>query len=184
MEISFRPVEGYERPAYTGTIYLDAETHAVHFYEGHIHDPRVKTVVSINFVKKKAETFDNIEFLGPIPQRSVLETTLKSDAVICIVDGSHPSTNVGISTKVLEAMVTGRPVIIPKGVYSAEIVEKYDCGIVAEYDKESISKAIITLRDNPDLCKKLGENGLKIAKERFNWKLQEEKLIKMYASLI
>jgi len=137
-----------------------------------------------NLVKTKAESYDNIEFLGPIPQKDVLDTTLKSDAVICIVDGGHPSTKVGISTKVFEAMVTGRPVIIPKGVHSAEIVEKYNFGIVTEYDKKAISDAIIKLRDNPDLCKKLGKNGLETAKEKFNWSLQEKKLLKLYNHLI
>ena len=46
VEIAFRPIEGYRRPAYTGTIHLDAETNAVRAYEGYIQDPRVKTVVA------------------------------------------------------------------------------------------------------------------------------------------
>lgn len=46
VEIAFRPVEGYKRPAYTGTIFLDTRNNALHAYEGYIEDPRVQTVVA------------------------------------------------------------------------------------------------------------------------------------------
>ena len=134
-------------------------------------------------VQKKAESLRNIEFLGSIPHDKVLPTTLQSNAVICIIDDSHPSTKVGITTKLFDAMVCGRPIIVSENIHSAELVKRHNCGLVVSYNSKALSEAIIKLRDDPSLCMKLGRNGLIAAEKFYNWNMQKERLLKMYSSM-
>jgi glycosyltransferase involved in cell wall biosynthesis len=134
-------------------------------------------------VEEKSERYDNIEFLGPIPHDHVVPRTLKADAIICIIDASHPSTGVGVTTKLFDAMVAGRPIIVSEKIYSAEIVKKYNCGLISQYNKRAVADAIIKLRDNPKLCEQLGKNALEAAKEVYNWEKQQENLLRLYENL-
>ena len=67
--------------------------------------------------------------------------------------------------------------------YSNEIVEKEQCGLSVLNTANEIKKAITTLRDNPQLSEKLGKNALNAAIRKYNWKKQEEKLLKIYGDL-
>jgi glycosyltransferase involved in cell wall biosynthesis len=80
-------------------------------------------------------------------------------------------------------MATGRPVIATRGIYSGDLVDKYNMGQTIEFNKESYRTAIIKLRDSPELCEKLGRNALKAAKGEFNWGVQEARLINVYKNL-
>jgi glycosyltransferase involved in cell wall biosynthesis len=134
-------------------------------------------------VKKRSQQYSNITFLGPIPYEEVIPRTQKADAVICIVDASHPSAKVGIPSKLFDAMLTGRPIIVAEGMYSAELVQQLNCGIVAQFEEHSIREAIIKLRDNPHLREFLGRSGFKATKEKYNWEKQKESLIGLYDRL-
>ncbi len=133
-----------------------------------------------NIVKHKAEQFDNVTFLGPISYDEVLERTFKSDAIICLLDPARPSARFGLQNKIFESMATGRPVIVAEGNYAAEFVEKNNCGVITEYSEEGLKKAILMLQQNPDMCKKLGKQGLQRAVSTYNWGKQKEKLLEIY----
>lgn len=134
-------------------------------------------------VKELSKKYKNIEFLGSIPFNQVLDYTLKSDVVLCMVDPSDINNRIASANKQFEAMVCGRPIIATKGTRSGEITENEKCGLTINYSKEELKKAIIKLRDNPQLCEKLGENALKAAIKKYNWKNEERKLLKLYRYL-
>ena len=73
-------------------------------------------------------------------------------------------------------LTCGRPIICTKGTWAGDLTEQLNCGLTVKYDKESVKEAIIKLRDNPGLCKELGRNALKAAKDRYNWENEEPKL--------
>ena len=87
----------------------------------------------------------------------------------------------GMANKILEAMMCGLPVITN---IAHEIIKETGCGILVDYENvKQIKEAIISLRDNPELCTKLGENGRRAFLEKYNWMIMEEKLLKSYESL-
>jgi glycosyltransferase involved in cell wall biosynthesis len=53
-----------------------------------------------------------------------------------------------------------------------------------EYSKESLKEAIITLRDNPTLCREFGKRALQAALTQYNWGKDKEKLINLYKALL
>ena len=115
--------------------------------------------------------------------KKVIDETLKSDVIVCMLNPKLKNNRVGAPNKLFEAMVCGRPVIATEGTYSGNLVEKLQMGLTIKYDKESFRNAVIKLRDNPDLRKRLGKNALKAAIEKYNWTLQERELIKIYENI-
>ena len=135
-------------------------------------------------VKNRCERYDNVEFLGQIPFKNVISITLGSNIIICILDPDRIGHQIGLPNKVFEAMVTGRPIIVTKDMYhSTNFVEKEKCGLSVENNSASIRKAIIKLRDDPQLCEKLGKNGLDAALKKYNWEKQKDKLLKVYGGI-
>ena len=173
-------------------------------YIGVIHSSRmfpelvdvIGTIEKINFViagkkenlyeevKKRCESYPNINFLGPIPYSDVIPKTLMSDAVLCMISPKDPNNKLGLANKQFEAMVCGRPIICTKGTYAGKLIEELDCGLVVDYTKESLKEAIITLRDNPKLCRDFGKRALQAALTQYNWGKDKEKLINLYKTLL
>ena len=89
-----------------------------------------------------------------------------------------------IFNKQFEAMVCGRPIIVTKGTYAGKMTEELKCGLTVDYNRDSVRDAIVMLRDNPDLCRKLGENAFKAAKERYNWNVEKKKLLEVYRGIL
>lgn len=134
-------------------------------------------------VKKRCNMYKNVEFLGTIGLKEAIENTVNSNAVFCLFNPNYRMNLVGLPNKIFESMVAGRPIIVTKGLYYSKIVEEEKCGILTEYEKKDVKKAIITLRDDPKLCESLGRNGLNAAKTKYNWEKQKVKLLKLYEEL-
>ena len=123
------------------------------------------------------------EFLGQIPFNEVIPRTFKSNIIVYVANPDSTKSKIETPNKLLEAMACGKPIVCNKKTNAGELTERYNCGLVVDYNLESISDAVIKLRDNPALCEKLGKNGLKAALEEFNWDKQKEKLIQVYKAL-
>ncbi len=128
-------------------------------------------------IEKKSAEYDNVSFLGTVPLKAVMPLTKESHAIFCMFDPSSRINQVGSPNKIFEAMAMGKPSIVTKGILSGDIVEKEKCGLAVEYDEQSLIEAIERLRDDPKLSEELGRNGLKMAHEKYNWKVQEKELL-------
>jgi glycosyltransferase involved in cell wall biosynthesis len=136
-------------------------------------------------VKKRSKNYNNINFLGTVPSAQVVSKTLKSNAIICMFDPNRIGHKIGLPNKVFEAMVTGRPIIVTKNMYySNNFVIKENFGLAISNTRKDVQKAIITLRDNNDLCEELGKNALKAAIEKYNWDKEKKKLITVYRGFL
>jgi glycosyltransferase involved in cell wall biosynthesis len=131
-------------------------------------------------VKKRSMKYDNVEFLGSIPFNQVIPKTLESDAVICMIDPKDKNNRIAAANKQFEAMVCGRPIICTKGTYSGDLTKKEKCGLVIDFNKEDFRKAITQLKNSPSFCEEFGRNALNVAINRYNWEIEEKKLIKLY----
>ena len=136
-----------------------------------------------NEVEKASKKYSNIIFLGSIPYNKVIEKTLDCNVVLCMLDPVEKNNQVGLPNKIFEAMLTGRPVIVTKGLYCSKLVETEKCGVSVEYDFEEVKNAIINLRDNLKRCEELGKNGLNAAIREYNWEKQKKTLLSVYERL-
>jgi glycosyltransferase involved in cell wall biosynthesis len=131
----------------------------------------------------KIDGVSNIIYKGYLGHNEVLDLEVNSDAMIALYDLNLQIQNKYVmGNKLFEAMMFGVPVITN---VAQEIVNEADCGVIVEYDNtEQIKQAIITLRDNPELRKRLGANGRKAFLEKYNWKFMEQRLYTVYDSLL
>src|SRR3989344_7823232 len=95
-----------------------------------------------------------------------------------------PSYSENFGMAVVEAMATELPVIMTKGVGISKEVEKAGAGIVIEKDKKQLTEAILKILENPQLGKKMGENGRKLVETEFSSEKVAEKWIEEYSNLI
>ena len=125
-------------------------------------------------IKKRCTLYENTNFLGKIPEEELLPRTRSADATFILVDPTNKHYRHTLFNKQFEAMVCGRPIIVTNNTYAAEMTKELDCGLTVDYNKESIRENIIKLRDNPDLCKRLGLNAFRNAKDKYNWNLEKK----------
>lgn len=88
------------------------------------------------------------------------------------------------NTKFFEYMYIGLPLICTDFTLWRKIVEEENCGIcVNPHDISEITKAIEFLINNPLIAKKMGENGKKAILMKYNWEMEEQKLIRLYTKI-
>ncbi len=86
--------------------------------------------------------------------------------------------------KIFEYMASGLPVIGSNFPLWKLIIEDNYCGIcVAPTKPHEISNAINYLDENPNKAQEMGENGKRLVREKYNWGIEEKKLIEFYKSL-
>jgi glycosyltransferase involved in cell wall biosynthesis len=88
-------------------------------------------------------------------------------------------------TKIFEYMSAGIPVIASDFPLWREIIGGSDCGLLVDpEDPAAIAAAIDRLISAPDEACRLGANGLRAVRERYNWSIEENKLLTFYDELV
>jgi glycosyltransferase involved in cell wall biosynthesis len=124
----------------------------------------------------------NVRYLGILDDSALLEIEGSSNVMVAFYDPVFFCDNMPLPNKIFEAMMCRTPIVTN---IAQEIVNESDCGIVVEYDNvKQIKEAIITLKDNLQLCKRLGDNGRRAFVEKYNWSRMEQKLYAIYDSLL
>lgn len=134
-------------------------------------------------VRSMCAQHPNTDFLGMVPSERVLPMTLDSHAVVIMSDPQYRINKIGLSNKMFDAMVTGRPVIVTEGLPMGQIVSREACGLAIPYTKDAFRAAVERLRDDPALAERLGRSGLAAAKREYNWGIESKKLLAVYEGL-
>ncbi len=83
-----------------------------------------------------------------------------------------------------QCMALGRPVVISPNVRATrELVEKSNCGFVAQNDEEFIDSIVKILKDKK-LAKKLSENAFSYVHKNLSWNLIAQKTTDVYQKLL
>ncbi len=99
----------------------------------------------------------------------------------------HPTNNYvnALPVKMFEYMSAGIPVIASNFPLWKDIIEKNKCGVCVDpLSPKEIANAINFLLSNDDIAKEYGKNARTIIEKKYNWEIEERKLIKLYESLL
>lgn len=87
--------------------------------------------------------------------------------------------------KMFEYMAAGLPFVASDFPLWKRIVEENDCGICVDCENVGeVRAAIKQLLDNPDRAQEMGRHGRKAVENKYNWSVEEEKLISLYRDLL
>ena len=157
-----------------------------------INDHKVKLYIAGNFenqiiekeVMKEINDIDNIIYLGFLNWDDTIKYLSKSKIGIVAL---HPIENYITSypIKLFEYMAMGLAVIGSNfSLWKDIILSNQWCLVVDPLKPKQIAKSISYLFENPDKINLFGVNGKKSVTEKFNWKVEEEKLIKLYLRIL
>lgn len=133
---------------------------------------------------KRLLGWGRVDFLGYLDRAGVRDVLSRSVAGVVTF---HPSPNhiAAQPNKMFEYMSAGIPVIASNFPLWREIVEGNDCGLCVDpMDPAEIASAIEFLINNPRRARDMGENGRKAVMDRYNWSVEERKLLDLYLRLI
>lgn len=135
-------------------------------------------------LRSVSEQEPHVTFIGTIPYDEVIRKTLESDLLFALYDPDVPNNRYASPNKLFEAMMCRKPILVSDGAAMAEIVREENCGIVVPYrDFDAIKHAILMFKNDPILCKLLGENGRKAYETKYSWEIMEELLLEIYRKL-
>ncbi|WP_415883478.1 glycosyltransferase family 4 protein [Neptuniibacter sp. QD34_54] len=132
---------------------------------------------------KMLNGWGQVNYLGALDRNAVREVFNKSFAGIVTF---HPLPNHidAQPNKMFEYMSAGIPVIASNFPLWKDIIEGNKCGLCVDpLDPAQIAVAIDYLYKNPQEAEKMGVNGMKAVNCKYNWHVEEKKLIRFYRSL-
>ena len=96
----------------------------------------------------------------------------------------NPQHDSGVSNKVYQYMLFGKPVVVSNSTEQKRLVEETGCGLVHESgNAEELAEKIIYLYKNPELREEMGEKGKKSIINKYNLTRQSEQLINLYKTI-
>lgn len=133
-------------------------------------------------VLEKIQNLNRVKYYGVLDPKEALSLEAHSHVILALYNPQIFWNNITLPNKLFEAMMCGVPIITN---IASEIINETQCGLVVKYDNvQQIRMAIASLRDNPELRKELGKNGREAFLEKYNWKLMEYRLFKIYENLL
>jgi glycosyltransferase involved in cell wall biosynthesis len=76
----------------------------------------------------------------------------------------------------------GVPSVVTKGTLSGDMVTEAGCGIAIDWSLASF-RELVELLGDADLVRKMGDNGRRVAEERYNWEEMRSRLVEAYSLL-
>jgi glycosyltransferase involved in cell wall biosynthesis len=137
-------------------------------------------------LRDATKNMPNIDmYLDGVSYDEIIKKTLQSDLTLALYDPEYPNNVYASPNKLFESMASGNPIIVNENTSMASIVMEENCGIVIPYnDVDAIKNAILQIKNDNELKRKLGENGRKAYISKYNWNVMEERLIDIYDSIL
>ena len=127
--------------------------------------------------------WQQVHELGFLERDEVRNIMSESKAGIVTFLPAPNHTN-ALPNKMFEYMSAGLPIITSNFPSWREIVESNKCGICVDPLKPTeIANAIKYIISHPEEAELMGQNGKKAVFEKYNWLIEEQKLLKLYKDI-
>lgn len=138
----------------------------------------------VESVCKQKPGWKNVNVMGQINRSKVRENLGKSVAGL-VTFHALPNHVDAQPNKMFEYMSAGIPVIASNFPLWREIIEGNNCGLcVNPMNPKAIVGAIDYLIEHPQDARRMGDNGRQAVLNKYNWSIEEKKLINLYRDLL
>ncbi len=122
-------------------------------------------------VEKLANQNPKIIYLGKIPYKNVPGVIVHSLAGLSPQNNICGRSNTGLyPLKLFETLACGVPIIVTDFPGQADLIRKYNCGMVISHeDPKELTEAIKYLYNNPKLRREMGKRGYEAIKKEHSW---------------
>lgn len=131
--------------------------------------------------------WEKVDYRGRVSFEKIPDVLAECAAGLAVLSPGNNTDGINgnmANTKIFEEMMAGLPVICTKFKRWKQFVEEYDCGICVDpHSEKEIQTAIERLIADPNEARRMGHNGRRAIEERFNWKMEEKKLLELYGKL-
>ena len=125
----------------------------------------------------------NVLFVPPVPKEQIASVMAAENAGLAILK-KLDMFKTTYPNKVFDIMACGDPVICQIDGVIREVVEENKAGVFAEPgDPQSLADAVLKLAGDPEGCRRMGENGQRIIREKFSRDSAEEQLEQIFMDL-
>ena len=120
-------------------------------------------------LERRADGLDNVVFSDPIPDKhAIAEIAAASDACMTIYK-DVPILYTCSPNKLFDTFAAGRAAIVNTPGWLTDLVEDNEAGVaVRPADAADLADKVAFLRDNPELVRRYGENGRRLAEAEFD----------------
>ncbi|RLE71039.1 MAG: hypothetical protein DRJ37_05685 [Thermoprotei archaeon] len=127
------------------------------------------------------ELEEHVEFVGLVPYSKIHTYLCVSDVAVALYQPDLQYMMTHDPTKVFLYMRAGVPVVASDFPGMRAVMEEVKCGLLVDpTDVDAIARAIITLLEDAELAKRLGENGRRAILSKYNITLEGEKVLNAY----
>jgi glycosyltransferase involved in cell wall biosynthesis len=130
---------------------------------------------------------ERVHFYGPVPPHDVVHWLMSADVASTIVENVGPSYYNSAPTKMFEAIMARRPQVASAFPEITRVVRDNPVGPVGELvdpnDADAITHAIVRLLSDKELREKYTRNADSLARNHFNWRIEEAKLYDIYNAI-
>lgn len=127
-----------------------------------------------------------LTLIHEVPREEALMYVVASDAtwVVYRSPTRSPNTWAGMPWKFFESLACGVPVIVDRGTLRAQLVRRFECGLVLEEDNPGqVAEAVVALAKNPARHHLMSVAAREGATLEFNWEESSQKLVSVYTRL-
>jgi glycosyltransferase involved in cell wall biosynthesis len=128
---------------------------------------------------------DNVEFPGWVEFERIFSYMDASDVTLCTWTGNNIDSECTLPNKLFQSMFMQTPVVASDLRAMRSVVEETNCGLITQPESVSeLTQALLKLHDDPELRRKMGENGKRAVEEKYNFGNEVENLISLYERVI
>ncbi len=126
-----------------------------------------------------------IEYRGFLDTSEIKEILNESYMGLCVPQSTGQYQYMdNLSTKVYECMGAGIPVIVSNFPCYRKLIEDFNCGLCVDSGSaDEIAEGMKWLLDHPKEAEEMGKQGQQAVKMKFNWEIEEQKLVSLYQDL-
>ena len=137
------------------------------------------------YVKEAASKDASVRFLGWLKMEQLEPLIVQADLIPSLYEPRTRNAQIATPGKLLTAMSLSIPSLVPTGTYQAEIVERFQCGLVVNWQEVGdVRRAIMELSTDRAAYDRMAEASYAAFVTDFSWEVMEGRLTRAYKGVL